>query len=127
MTTISTDNSKAAARQIMEQALREQNYGGFGILIDCREFAFNLNRTLGICGYYDKNAPIDESNDPNFSCQLMAPAETKIHEKGHILSKNHGEENLQSGKLFTVAYLSDMIKKNIPDFVKYIEDFYDLG
>lgn len=57
----------------------------------------------------------------------MAPAETKIHEKGHILSKNHAEENLESGKLFTAPYLSDMIKKNIPDFVKYIEDFYDLG
>ena len=61
------------------------------MLIDCREYAFNLNKTLGICQNYDKDAPVDQTNDPNFSCQMMAPVETKIKQKGHILMKNHVE------------------------------------
>lgn len=41
--------------------------------------------------------------------------------------KNHAQEYINGGNLFNADYLAEIIKKNVPDFVTYIEDEYDLG
>jgi hypothetical protein len=46
----------------------------------------------------------------------------RLKEKGHTLMKNHLQESIPDGKHFNYEYLSEVIKKNIPDFVYYIED-----
>ena len=40
--------------------------------------------------------------------------------------KNHAQEYLGDGTHFNGEYLAEVIKKNIPDFVTYVEDEYDL-
>ena len=36
--------------------------------------------------------------------------------------KNHNQEALPDGKHFNAEYLAEVIRKNVPDFVHYIED-----
>lgn len=40
--------------------------------------------------------------------------------------KNHNQQALPDGKHFNSEYLAEVIKKNVPDFVYYIEDEYEL-
>jgi hypothetical protein len=82
---------------------------------------------LGICeAYYaiknEGKLVEEDSTDSYFSCQIFIPSEIKIKEKGHTLMKNHLQESIPDGKHFNYEYLSEVIKKNIPDFVYYIED-----
>lgn len=65
---------------------------------------------------------VEEDTDSHFSCQVFIPSEVKIKEKGHTLMKNHQQESINDGKLFNQEYLTEVVRKNIPDFVYYLED-----
>jgi hypothetical protein len=49
---VSVDESKQAARDILEQTMKTQSDATFALIIDCREFMWDLNHTLGLCRNY---------------------------------------------------------------------------
>ena len=59
-------------------------------------------------------------------CQFLSPDPVRIKEKGHIITKTHAIEYLAESKNFNADYLTNVVKKQISDFVQYIEDEYDL-
>lgn len=58
---------------------------------------------------------------------FFSPNPTKIVEKGHIISKNHDNQNLRElGVNINSQFLAKVIRNEVPDFVTYIEDERDL-
>ena len=74
-------------------------------MIDCREFSFDLNKSLSVCKNFDEYkktyVPKDEEddgkiNDEYFGLDFFSPNPTRIREKGHTITKSHDHQNLRS-------------------------------
>ena len=87
-------------------AFQKQKGIAIALMVDCRQFTYDMNRTLGICHAFDKDKALqeqkndlllaqDDRQDHFYRFDLMVPNPSRIREKGHLLSKTHDVHNLR--------------------------------